>query len=632
MSDINNINNIKPNFDYDKIKRKCLKDHSRFIKSYIDHNLTNDIKQNYDREVTKYNQMKEIMRDVTIHHPRIMAHILETNSEKSKKSGKTKGSYLEQYGGNGNILNDLSNLNDPNSLTKIVKNIQSVFEIIRNTDIDKMKYKSNHLIKYMKKISDSVKTSTADDYGSNDSGSNVVINNMVVLASALNKFDQHQRNDEHNGEFDMIDISDSKPKTLDPGIGLDFLEPEELELELEKAQVIYDKIVSNITNIKNLTHKFIDTTIRIKDHLYGKYPDSKYDSIKICLMPKISDVISIIHKYLSKQTQLHQYDKILLNRLLTEYCKTKPENISDFLESYNLTMNTSNGKKIISKLNIFIAESFRQEILSFLSNSTLELNDLFKNTINSEKNARLFMNEYNALMTELQTPKFPADLRLIPCAYPIKHQDYIEKSQNDVFNKSKRTKVLHNLTRVSQDKSLIDQSSICSNPDVIVGGNSHILVNKEYTIDKMNKMIKDKRTELSSVREIYDLARVEYFKVYSDVYSYIRCMILIGTNQLSANNHVIHKYLDQDMISAYKKRIDKICDDMVNNSNNSNTRYIKRFCEVIMKRLKIFLSNLLEIVSDPEDILDVRCINSQSINSDIVLLNHFKFIIESYDK
>jgi hypothetical protein len=677
------MSDISP--DFDKIKQKCVKDHSRFINSYIDHNLTNDIKKNYDREFAKYNQMKEIMRDVTIHHPRIMAHILELNSKKSDDISLKK-----QNGGN----------NDLNVEDKIVKNIQSVFGIIKNTDIDKMKHKSDSLINYMKKISDSVKTINIDQIQGHeindnqkvkfiDSESDVIINNMAVLASVLNKFDQYEKID---GQYEVYEPG------YEPGYELGY-EPgyeSRSELETEKTQETYDKIISDITTTKYLTQKLIDTTVQIKDHLYGKYPDIKYYSIKTCLIPKISDVILIIHKYLSTesylrseqtQTQIHQsdqkllsIDKILLDRLLMEYSKSQSsernKNEFDFLESYNSIMNTYHGKNIVAKLNIFFAESFRQENLSLLSNLsiTLRSNYFFKNTIDSDKKAKLFMNEYNMLVANLQMSdlsfnpdlnkallitdnfqsKLPNSLRMIPCVYPIKNQDYIEKSQNDIFNKSKRTKVLHNLTKKSKNQltnqSLTNQSSTnqsLTNHDVIIGGSGH-------TIDEMNKMIKSKKEELVKFRSEYDLARIEYFRAYSDVYSYVRCMILIGTNQLSTNNHVIHKYLDRNMVNTYKTYVDKICDDMENmgnmgnltnlandyyngssntNSNtNSKTRYVKRYCESIMKRLKIFLSNLSKIMSVPEDILDVKCINDQNIKSDIVLLNHFKCIIETYNK
>ncbi len=105
------------------VQKNCLIDHYEFLKSYINYQ-TNKIVKNFEKGMDQYNQIKCLIRDVTIHYPHIISFLL--NSDQNTE--KNLCSELIQTGGTKNI----------NDSREIIENVRSMFHIIRLIDINKV--------------------------------------------------------------------------------------------------------------------------------------------------------------------------------------------------------------------------------------------------------------------------------------------------------------------------------------------------------------------------------------------------------------------------------------------------------------------------------------------------------------
>jgi len=100
---------------YLRIQNDCIRDHKSYIKSYVKHQRDNEIRFNYDNGINRYEEIKGIMRDVTIHYPQLMAFLLNHTASGTCTSelcrnmssfGSKKGQH-NQTGGNKEAVIDI---------------------------------------------------------------------------------------------------------------------------------------------------------------------------------------------------------------------------------------------------------------------------------------------------------------------------------------------------------------------------------------------------------------------------------------------------------------------------------------------------------------------------------------------
>lgn len=850
---------------HESIKRKCVKDHAQFIKSYITHNLRNNITDNYDIGVKRYNQMKELMRDVTIHHPQFMSYMLDPYGSKTCTDNICETILSEQISNKSYQIGG-----NKQDLMKVLDNIKSVFEIIKNIDVGKMKTESENLIKELKRIEENLKFIVKENETIEDP--NIVLNNMGAIITSLKNFDPTSKSykkykhaydlyipaakfDEKNLK-DVHNLSETSTKILTEyanviGIGIDnqllsiiesvltsfnkeILEKKLKELEPLSSEYakkiitniglrlvgndfykarsdIIDNIILNIfenvktipdpvkvknintrytdvekeldikkNEIEKVTQSLISATDNTNKYLYGdpELQRNNFSAIRANILPKIRYIMLMIDLFL-KYNKDNTYKKLfgmLLDKynaiellpgeklsqnnisiskdtnnivsVLNDYEKNKQKTIKtfvnecnstnisrkillynekvtsdsfvDFLEFYNKTINSAQPS--IAKLDIFIAETYRQiihdikegktmpiayetlkdseaikyyvgvirklnvkkvhelatspssdftlfetllhkssekdpskqrELIKDALKKNLAFTKFLNDVITTDKDARIFTYEYNKAVhgldkTGLVSLGLPSDLQLIPYAYFIR--DYTERIYNNIFknideHRIKKNDLLSDLVEASLGENTPGKNT----PDMIyapdfkkikeimqkqinrqIGGNNEQI---DQIVRNMINLSNKKMEYMNSVSK-YETAGERYMLAYNDVYSYTRYLILIATNQLFTDNYVVYNYLNRGLIELYKRIIKNIVKDLDTGGSEIHVIYIRKYYNVIVRRLYSFLDNLSTFITDSTDLIDIRNIDFTlpEIRNDVILLNYFKPVIESYNE
>lgn len=269
------------------------------------------------------------------------------------------------------------------------------------------------------------------------------------------------------------------------------------------------------------------------------------------------------------------------------------------------------------------------------------------NNIRNVTDERNFMHAYNQATfnidkTGLANLELLPELRLIPSTYFLR--DYTERIYNNVFknideHRLSKTKLLEDLVESSLKSSSVDDVDMIYQPDFKQikkmmdetkkqrGGTLNVLV------DNMISLSQSKMEYMMDIGRYKD-ASDAYVVAYNDVYAYTRYLILIATNQLFTDNYVVYNYLNKGLIELYKRIVSKIVQDLDNGDSEPHIVYIRRYYNVIVRRLNYFLSKLSMYMSDSSDLIDIRNIDTTSIEirNDMILLNYFKPIIESYNE
>ena len=291
--------------------------------------------------------------------------------------------------------------------------------------------------------------------------------------------------------------------------------------------------------------------------------------------------------------------------------------------------------------------------------NTLAEESSLKNSITTEKEARLFIHQYNRAIYKkngmiLMSLGLATSIKLIPYVYFQK--EYTERIYNSIFKNldSQRT------TKTSLLQSLIDESTDVTGSDIDFKTNAKLVYSpnfdlikqkmseqqggKKYINQKGGNILDQISENIIRLGEIkikfidminkYKAESDNYILIYNDVYSYTRYLILIATNQLFTENYVVYNYLNKGLVELYKRIVNNIIHDLESESNEPHIIYIRKYYNVIIKRLHNFLIKLSLFMTDSTDIIDIRNIDItlEEIRNDMILLNYFKPIIESYNE
>jgi hypothetical protein len=470
--------------------------------------------------------------------------------------------------------------------------------------------------------------------------------------------------------------------------------------KVSNTDVIMDDINQLIINYKSIKINEIE--------LYKSNLKQTLDEIFEILdnyMKTKSDQLIIDFVNKCDETQINDYI-FLLNE------KTNDTQILEFISKFNKIMDSDKGKHIIDKINIYIAKKYQSIINDFMNRREEEnnfknfeiinryiiiikelntkkiseikselkkeiidkilnklypsdisvekkelldnLNDkenfkkILRSEIMTEKDARMFIHEYNRSMYKkngmiLMSLGLPSNIKLIPNVYFQK--EYTERIYNSIFKNlnSQRT------SKTALLQSLIDASADTSDTELkmnakLIYSPDFDLIKKKMTEQKGGNILENIGENIIGLAELkikfidmidkYKIESDKYILVYNDVYSYTRYLILIATNQLFTENYVIYNYLNKGLIELYKRIINNIIHDLKSESNEPHIIYIRKYYNVIIKRLHSFLTKLSLFMTDSTDIIDIRNIDItlESIRNDMILLNYFKPIIESYNE
>ena len=126
--------------------------------------------------------------------------------------------------------------------------------------------------------------------------------------------------------------------------------------------------------------------------------------------------------------------------------------------------------------------------------------------------------------------------------------------------------------------------------------------------------LSNKKKVIDNVIKQYKTNINEYLKMYNDIYSYTRYLILIALNQSYSDQKTTYVYLNKDIVNTYK--------DALNVINKDNSF-------IIFNKLELFLNKLDTFLIDSTYIVDITNIDSIDIRNDMYLLNYFIPLIQN---
>lgn len=614
-----------------------------------------------------------------------------------------------------------------------------IIETNTETDISYVEFRALIFAKYIKPIMDKIETELdAEKVLSIDSRYTTIEQTITAKILEIEKL---------IAKLKMA--TDNTQKTL---YG-DTLDPESIKRFASVRSNMLPKIreIMGICRLYSLTVKDDPQTVEVLTKLHEKYASIMIKSDALYRETMGTDLQALIDNLDQYKLELNRGAGARADRLkaalvaFINLCtsseinkkialfneKINDKQLSDFIDLYNKTMETPDGQKIVDKLNIFMAEMYRQllavqlAIPESLGNKydlkvsgkiyctelekinryvtiIRELNvkkirdiasdpadysllrpifeDILKKAygydqklvqlstelvrdikldvefvsalgteIKDERSARLFIHLYNRTMysrdlTAMMQLGFVPGIRLIPHSCFMK--DYTDRIYNNIFkdlneHRSSKSAMLEDMIEASLKIPSKDAADMIYEPDFRkikammekdkrkgqIGGNID-------TIGKNMIALGTKKLSFADAVERYKKESDRYMIAYNDVYSYTRYLILIATNQFFTENYVVYNYLNKGLIELYKRIITNITKDLDSGVSEPHIVYIRKYYNVIVRRLEGFLNRLSVFMTDSADIIDIRNIDSTSaeIRNDIILLNYFKPIIESYNE
>ena len=163
-------------------------------------------------------------------------------------------------------------------------------------------------------------------------------------------------------------------------------------------------------------------------------------------------------------------------------------------------------------------------------------------------------------------------------------------------------------------------------------------------------------TNLSDAKATYSKLVADYIMQYNHTYAYMVYLIFIATNQFFTDSYVVYDYLNGGLIEFYKGITDKMITDLESASTEPHVMFVRKYYYAVIYKLKNMLHGVLPHIG-VLDVLDIRAIRSstspsstssssssssssstaednqtQNLRNAIILLNHFKPILESYNE
>jgi hypothetical protein len=458
--------------------------------------------------------------------------------------------------------------------------------------------------------------------------------NTILMQNLIKKYDAIKFKD--GSDYSMPDFSkniQSTVKELLKGNPASFFDSC-TKYEISKKIMIYNEKIM-IPEVG----EFIE--------LYNSTMEKDYNESKV----SIADTLNIYYAQLCKSYIENSTGK-LITKLMIETEET----------NYNIDMvNATNVKRFREPAN-------KADFDGAIANATIASNELtnviehirknlYKTDINTIADAKRFMHSYNKVLDKLKNTtingidkstikeqlfyaKLPSRISLIPTKYFLR--DYTERIDNNIFSTVNEQKLL-NIKALEKlvDKSLGDTNnldaiyapefknimqSLGKKKSLRGGGINEIVGNMT---DIANKYI-----SLANEIDIYNQSLNKYSIVYNEVYSYTQYLILIATNQLFTENYIVYKYINRGLIELYKRIVGKMIKDLDSNDASNHILHIKKYYNVVIRRLGNFLESISNFMKESTDLIDIRNIDNTSseIRNNMILLNYFKPIIETYNE
>lgn len=316
--------------DFFSVQSDCIRDHIPYIRSYVKHHI-NEVEKNYSDGIVRHREMKRLMRDLTIHDPRLMSIVLN--------SGDVR-----------NYSIDLANLvggeeKKTIEIDKIIKAVGDIVDRIKTVDTNGLANITSTLLGKLNNIETELKNISLNQ---RDIGDEKVINNLNTVITSLSRFDDDKKSyTQHQSPVKLYQVvpkdssgdSESFNNILKRIIG-EILQSVDASLKLDDTTIIdtsmidtsiidstlidkINKIIDtraarekiNIDRIKGiyarslqnlelpikqlseLNDKLDASTKQIESSLYGIDDKERYSEIKSYVLPKFRDIVIIMDNY-----------------------------------------------------------------------------------------------------------------------------------------------------------------------------------------------------------------------------------------------------------------------------------------------------------------------------------------------
>jgi hypothetical protein len=401
---------MEPNIHITAIQRQCIVDHRPQIKLYIKNQIIG-LEKNYATEIRQYNQIKSLLRDVTIHYPHIISFLLnptESNTCEDKLCQEIMAEQnhdKNQTRGTGTRTNILiakgtepgdENNTMPGNETKIRRTIEiigSMFNTIQSFNPTTLRVATDQMILGLKNINDKLNQIQELIPGTLEPGPGPGYCRTMHQYTDQNIQGQGQDQDQDNNNCNyreihgLVAILDDNTRAINnyiagstgPGIqGQGFTDIKAYMLPRLKDAMMFMKLFRK----NNPSIHDIHTTTTI-DQIYNGWLELGPVSVSG------EDVMSTSVMAMIKQLNLYkQYDRnngeAGLMEIFDEFVRIGKKNCMDekilayyehdeikycdFIDFYNKTMgrvNTNDRNKIIEKLNTYMAETYRQLLVYY---------------------------------------------------------------------------------------------------------------------------------------------------------------------------------------------------------------------------------------------------------------------------
>lgn len=442
----------------------------------------------------------------------------------------------------------------------------------------------------------------------------------------------------------------------------------------------YGELYSDYINMEHNNIKYriiLEDFSKLINELFEKAKNMKdkvtiTEFINSCDKMNISQIIGMYEERITNSTFtsiIEKYNKINEQNpnLVVKLNNYLAENVKEIF-----TPESDYKMKVIKTLNISIARDISKgKADSSVQDYILIQKNLIKNTDGSiklsipiSKNDSNYFHEYNSWAHEqeknginLEKHNLLLCIKMIPRVYFLR--DYTERIYNNIFDQING----ENIDKINLLSGLFSDIGIDQTKNIKTGISSDISAEMIYKPDfgKIKEKMKDMKklrdaqrggfnslikilNELSrtNMRAVikgkeFNNASDRYIVAYNDMYSYIRYLLLIATNQFFTENYVVYKYMNKGTIELYKRIATGMIRDITSGSNDYHIQYVRKYYRVIVQRLGFFLERLSNMLTSPYDIIDIKEIKgvdatSMAIRNDFMLLNYFKPIMESYNE
>jgi Kinesin motor domain len=289
--------------------------------------------------------------------------------------------------------------------------------------------------------------------------------------------------------------------------------------------------------------------------------------------------------------------------------------------------------------------------------------DGLEKPINSIEDAKVFTYKYNNTAQRLDYPEMiatglPSQIRLIPAKFFT--GGYTHRIVNTVFKEVTsetytKVELLDEIFNIDEDNFGIKTVKGIYEPDfnilkqVMTGGGLDIaeledmLEQRSLPGSNQDKLanietalitLSDSVMHLSEAFDKYNRLVAEYSINYNHIYSYMRFLILIATNQFFTQNYVVYRYINKGTIEFYKRVMNNMICDLEMGSSEPHVAFVRKYYYAVVYRLMGLLDNASYYLAQSTDILDIQSVDqtAPALRNALILLNYFKPILESYNE